>query len=155
MFFLLISSSFPSFHLISEAVNRTSGCFFNARAAATDNQWGRAALDVFLLTLNDEVDVGGAGLVVGLDGARVWSLVGDLHLVDVDGEVAAVAVGQCDALVQGPLVRPGEQDVGAVKPGLVRHLLINPTPAREVMVTGSQKKRVEWCSIWHSQRFAA
>lgn len=91
--------------------------------------------------MNDEVDVGGAGLVVGLDGARVRSLVSDLHLVDVDGEVAAVAVGQCDALVQGPLVRPSEQDVGAVKPGLVRHLLVNPTPAMGVMITGSQSKK--------------
>lgn len=93
------------------------------------------------LTLNNEVDVGGAGLVVGLDGARVGPLVGDLHLVDVDGEVAAVAVGQRDALVQRPLVRPGEQDVGAVEPGLVRHLLVDPTPAVEVVVTGSQNKR--------------
>lgn len=102
-------------------------------------------MDVFFLTLNDEVDIGGAGLVVGLDGARVWSLVGDLHLVDVDGEVAAVAVGQCDALVQGPLVRPGEQDVGAVKPGLVRHLLVNPTPALGDVVTGSQSKKEIRC----------
>lgn len=93
------------------------------------------------LTLNNQVDVGGAGLVVGLDGARVGPLVGDLHLVDVDGEVAAVAVGQRDALVQRPLVRPGEQDVGAVEPGLVRHLLVDPTPAVEVVVTGSQNKR--------------
>lgn len=92
--------------------------------------------------MNDEVDVGGAGLVVGLDGARVGPLVGDLHLVDVDGEVAAVAVGQRDALVQRPLVRPGEQDVGAVEPGLVRHLLVDPTPAVEVAVaTGSQNER--------------
>lgn len=52
-----------------------------------------------LLTLNNEVDVGGVGLAVGLDAARVRPFVGDLHLVDVDGEVAAVTVGQCDALV--------------------------------------------------------
>lgn len=99
------------------------------------------------LTLDDEVDVGGAGPVVGLDAARVRPFVGDLHLVDVDGEVAAVTVGQCDALVQGPLVRPGEQDVGAVKPGLVRHLLVNPTPAAGVVVTGSQSSREQGCLV--------
>lgn len=79
--------------------------------------------------MNDEVDVGGAGLVVGLDSARIRPFVGDLHLVDVDGEVAAVTVGQSDALVQGPLICSGKQDVGAVKPGLVRHFLVNSTPA--------------------------
>lgn len=79
--------------------------------------------------------MGDAGLVVGLKGARVGPLVGYLHLVDVDGEVAVVAVGQRDALVQRPLVRPREQDVGAVEPGLVGHLLVNPTSAwgQEVM----------------------
>lgn len=90
--------------------------------------------------MDNEVDVGGAGLIVGLDGARVGPLVCDLHLVDVDGEVAAVAVGQRDTLVQRPLVRPSEQDVGAVEPGLVRHLLVDPTPAVEVVATGSQNK---------------
>lgn len=119
----------PLFILYPRLLAELQRTFSTARPAATDNLPSRLALDVSLLTLDDEVDVGGPGLVVGLDGARVRSLVGDLHLVDVDGEVAAVAVGQCDALVQGPLVRPGEQDVGAVQPGLVRHLLVNPTPA--------------------------
>lgn len=89
--------------------------------------------------------MGDAWLVVGLKGARVGPLVGYLHLVDVDGEVAVVAVGQRDALVQRPLVRPREQDVGAVEPGLVGHLLVNPTSARgtgsRAQVKRKRKKR--------------
>lgn len=80
------------------------------------------------LTLDNEVDVGDARLVIGLEGARVGPLVGDLHLVDVDREVTVVAVGQCHTLVQRPLVRPCEQDVRAVQPGLVGHLFVDPTP---------------------------
>lgn len=83
-----------------------------------------------LLTLDNEVDVGNAGLVVGLEAAGVGSLVGYLHLLDVDGEVAVVAVCQRHALVKRPLIRPREQDVGAVQPGLVGHLLIDPTSGR-------------------------
>ena len=94
------------------SVNTADMCSFSARQ----------------LTLNDEVDVGDARLVVGLEGAGVGPLVGHLHLVDVDGEVAVVAVGQRHALVQRPLVRPCEQDVGSVQPGLVGHLLVDPTP---------------------------
>lgn len=80
-----------------------------------------------LLTLGNEVDVGNAGLVIGLKGASVGPLVGYLHLVDVDWEVTAVTVGQCHTLVQRPLVCPCEQDVRAVQPGLVGHLLVDPT----------------------------
>lgn len=72
--------------------------------------------------------MGDSGLVIGLEGAGVGPLVGDLHLVDVDREVAVVAVGQRHAFVQRPLVRPCEQDVRAVQPGLVGHLLVDPTP---------------------------
>ena len=64
-----------------------------------------------LLTLDDEVDVSDAGLVIGLEGAGVGPLVRYLHLVDVNGEVAAVAVDQRHALVQRPLIRPGEKDI--------------------------------------------
>lgn len=83
-----------------------------------------------LLTLDDEVDVGDAGLVIGLEGAGVGPLVGYLHLVDVDGEVAVVAVGQRHTLVQRPLVCPREQDVRTVQPGLMGHLLVDPTSVR-------------------------
>lgn len=71
-----------------------------------------------------------AGLVVGLEGAGVGPLVGHLHLVDLDGEVAGVAADQRHALVQRPLVPPREQDVGAVQPRLVGHLLVDLTPAQ-------------------------
>lgn len=54
----------------------------------------------YLLTLNNEVDMGDAGLVIGLEGASVGPLVGYLHLVNVDGEVAVVTIGQCHTLVQ-------------------------------------------------------
>lgn len=135
-FFSIFCFFFFFFFFKSKAAYRTLSAHFLCRGLL-QRLWSRLTR----LTLNNEVDVGGAGLVVGLDGARVGPLVGDLHLVDVDGEVAAVAVGQRDALVQRPLVRPGEQDVGAVEPGLVRHLLVDPTPAVEVVVTGSQNKR--------------
>lgn len=82
------------------------------------------------LTVDNEVDVGDAGLVIGLKGACVGPLVCDLHLVDVDWEVTAVTVGQCHALVQRPLVCPCEQDVRAIQPGLVGHLLVDPTSVR-------------------------
>lgn len=82
------------------------------------------------LTLDDEVDLGDAGLVIDLEGAGVGPLVGYLHVVDADGEVAVVAVEQRHALVQRPLVRTREQDVGAVQPGLVSHFLVDVTSAR-------------------------
>lgn len=107
------------------------------------------------LTLNNEVDVGDAWLVVGLKGARVGPLVGYLHLVDVDGEVAVVAVGQRDALVQRPLVRPREQDVGAVEPGLVGHLLVNPTSAQGTgscaQVKRKKKEKRGGCGAFHAR----
>lgn len=70
--------------------------------------------------------MGNAGLVIGLEGAGVGPLVSYLHLLDVDGKIAVVAVDQRHALVQRPLVCPREQDVRAVQPGLVGHLLVNP-----------------------------
>ena len=73
--------------------------------------------------------MGRAGLVVGLEGAGVGPFVGHVHLVDLDGEVAAVAVDQRHALVQRPLVEPREQDVGAVQPRLVGHPLVDLTAA--------------------------
>lgn len=74
--------------------------------------------------------MGNAGLVIGLEGASVGPLVGYLHLLDVDGEVAVVTVGQRHTLVQRPLVYPREQDVRAVQPGLVGHLLVDPTSVK-------------------------
>lgn len=71
-----------------------------------------------------------AGLVIGLEGASVGPLIGYLHLVDVDGEVTVVAVRQRHTLVQRPLICPREQDVRAVQPGLVGHLLVDPTSVR-------------------------
>lgn len=64
----------------------------------------RSLIWVKTLTLDNEVDVSNPGFVVGLEGAGVGPLVGDLHLLDVDGEVAVVAVDQRHALVQRPLV---------------------------------------------------
>ena len=71
-----------------------------------------------------------AGLVVGLEGAGVGPLVGHVHRVDLDGEVAGVAIDQRHTLIQRPLVPPREQDVGAVQPRLVGHLLVDLTPAQ-------------------------
>lgn len=90
-----------------------------------------------LLTLDNEVDVGDAGLVIGLEGASVGSLIGYLDVVDVNGEVTVVAVGQRHTLVQRPLVCPREQDVRAVQPGLVSHLLVDPTSVRGQEVINS------------------
>lgn len=45
-----------------------------------------------LLTLDNEVDVGDPGLVIGLEGAGVRPLISHLHLVDVDGKITVVAV---------------------------------------------------------------
>lgn len=73
--------------------------------------------------------MGDAGLVVGLKGAGVRPLVCYLDLVDVDGEVSVVAVGERHALIQRPLICPCEEDVRAVQPGLVGNLLVNPTSA--------------------------
>lgn len=89
--------------------------------------------------------MGDARLVVGLEGAGVGPFVADLHLVDVDGEVAVVAVDQRHALVQRPLVRSREQDVGAVQPGLVGHLLVDPT-------SGKKKFRLCFCMFWAADR---
>ena len=94
-------------------------------------------------TLDDEVDVGDVGLVVGLEGAGVGPLVGHLHVVDVDGEVAVVAVDHRHAFVQRPLVLPREQDVGAVQPGLVGDLLVDPASVR----TGSERQ--DWLYWFH------
>jgi len=53
-----------------------------------------------LLTLDDEVDIGDAGFVVGLECAGVGSLVRYLHLVNVNGEITVAAVDQRHTLVQ-------------------------------------------------------
>lgn len=64
-----------------------------------------------LLTLDNEVDVGETGLVIGLEAAGVRPLVGYLHIVNVNGEVAAVVIDQCHALIQCPFVGSCEKDV--------------------------------------------
>lgn len=84
-----------------------------------------------ILTLHNEVDVGEAGLVVGLEGAGVGALVGHLHLTDVDREVAAVVIEQRHSLVERPLVSAREHDVGAVQPGLVGHFLVDLTSEKD------------------------
>lgn len=102
------------------------------------------ASSTWLPTLDDEVDVGDAGHVVGLKGAGVGPLIGYLHLVDVDGEVAVVAVDQRHTLVQRPLVRPREQDVGAVQPRLVGHLLVDPASVAQQEVI----RQVRGLALW-------
>lgn len=64
-----------------------------------------------LLTLDNEVDIGETGLVVGLEAAGVRPLIGYLHIVNVNGEVTAVVIDQCHTLVQCPFVCPCEKDV--------------------------------------------
>lgn len=72
--------------------------------------------------------MGGARLVAGLEAAGVRTFVRHCHTLDLDGEVTVVAVHQGDARVQRPLVRPREQDVGAVEPGLLGDLIVDLTP---------------------------
>lgn len=63
------------------------------------------------LTLDDEEDVGYAGLVAGLEAAGVQPLVSHLHSLYLDGEVTSVTVDQRHPSVQRPLVCPRKQDV--------------------------------------------
>lgn len=83
--------------------------------------------------------MGDAGLVIGLEGAGIRSFICYLHFVNVNGEVAVVAVDQRHTLVQGPLVCPSEEDVRAVKPSFVGHLLIDPTSVRQQEVVKKGK----------------
>lgn len=55
--------------------------------------------------------MGDPGLVIGLEGAGVGSLIRYLHFVNVNGEITAVAVDQCHALVQRPLICPSKKDI--------------------------------------------
>lgn len=82
-----------------------------------------------------------AGLVIGLEGAGVGPLIGYLHLVDVNGEVAVVAVDQCHAPVQRPLICPGKKDIRAVQPGLVGHLFVNAASV------GGKQEVINKCNI--------
>lgn len=66
---------------------------------------------ICLLTLDNEVDIGKTGLVIGLEAAGVRPLVGYLHIVNVNGEVTAVVIDQCHTFVQCPFVCPCEKDV--------------------------------------------
>lgn len=64
-----------------------------------------------LLTLDNEVDVGETGLVIGLEAAGVRPLVGYLHIVNVNGEVTAIVIDQRHTLVQCPFIGSCEKDV--------------------------------------------
>lgn len=80
-------------------VNAKTNCSFDTSAF------------IHLLTLDNEVDVGDTRLVVGLEAAGVRPLVGYLHIVNVNGKVAAVVILQCHSLVQCPFVGSCEKDV--------------------------------------------
>ena len=69
------------------------------------------------LTLHDEVDTGGLGVVVRLHRAGIGALVVHVHVLDHDA-VLGWRVHQDDhTRVYGPLVIPGVEDGAAVQPG--------------------------------------
>ena len=69
------------------------------------------------LTLHDEVDTGGLGVVVRLHRAGIGALVVHVHVLDHDA-VLGWRVHQDDhSRVYGPLVIPGVEDGAAVQPG--------------------------------------
>lgn len=81
------------------------------------------------LTVHDEVDLSGVGLVAGLEGAGVEALVAQPHLGDEDGELLRCVDEQPHPWVAGPAVVARVQDVGAVQPGHAGHVLVNETAA--------------------------
>ena len=92
-----------------------------------------------VLTLNDEVHLGGLGLLVGEDGAHVGALVVHVHAKDLDAVLADRRVlHQHHARVQGPLLAARKQDGGAVQPGHPRHLAVHAAS-----VTGGQHNEKE------------
>lgn len=95
------------------------------------------------LTVHDEVDLSGVGLVAGLEGAGVEALVAQPHLGDEDGELLRCVDEQPHPWVAGPAVVARVQDVGAVQPGHAGHVLVNETAeggvvtfAHRVVVSG-------------------
>lgn len=87
---------------LSKAAYSTTGCTHTSFAAAVPIKSVDETAQVSdqLLTLDNEVDLGHAGFVIGLEGANVGPLIGYLHLLDVDREVTVVTVGQRHTLVQ-------------------------------------------------------
>lgn len=66
------------------------------------------------LTMDDEVDLSGVGLVAGLEGAGVEALITKSHLGDEDGEFLGGVDEQPHPGVTGPTVIARIQDVGTV-----------------------------------------
>lgn len=117
---------------------------------ATNNKWQANdekcinTMNEWRLTLDDEVDMCSAWLGSRLKAARVWTLIGHGHLLNLDGEITVVVVGHWHSRVQRPLLVPCEQDVGAVQPGLVGHFLVDLTPVRQWI---HKKHVVAGCSL--------
>lgn len=74
-----------------------------------------------------------------LKAARVRTLIGHGHPLDLDGEIAFVVVSHRHSRVQRPLLVSREQDVRAVQPGLVGHLLVDLTPARRLQCVAADR----------------
>lgn len=82
------------------------------------------------LTLYNKVNLGGLGLVLGLDRAGIGPFIIYIHLLNAQTVLNLTLCHQVYAGVQGPLVLTGKDDVGAVKPGHFGHLVIYITPGQ-------------------------
>lgn len=88
-------------------------------------------LSITQLTLNDEIDLWRLGLLFGLDGAGIRPLVEHIHLLYPQTVLQLTLSHQLHPRVQRPLILTREDDVRAVQPGHLRHLIIHITPDRE------------------------
>ena len=92
---------------------------------------GNASTPSSQLTLHDEVDAGGLGVVVRLHGAGVGALVVHVHVLDHDAVLGRRVHQDDHTRVYGPLVIPGVEDGAAVQPGHPGDPIIYGTPVSE------------------------
>lgn len=89
---------------------------------------GNASTPSSQLTLHDEVDAGGLGVVVRLHGAGVGALVVHVHVLDHDAVLGRRVHQDDHTRVYGPLVIPGVEDGAAVQPGHPGDPVVNRAP---------------------------
>lgn len=87
-------------------------------------------LSQLFLTLHDQVNLGGLGLMLCLNRASIGTLIIDIHLLDSEAVFQRMAFLQLNPRVQRPLVMTSKNDPRTVQPGHLRVLVFYNAPAR-------------------------
>ena len=115
-------------------------CIADGNASTLSNQ----------LTLHNEVDAGGLGVVVRLHRAGVGALIVHVHVLDHDAVLGRRVHQDDHTRVYGPLVIPGVEDGAAVQPGHPGDPVVNRAPGERTrqVSQGTTKKHMPSGSSW-------